>query len=59
MVNIFTQTCPNHMGVGAIDNTDRFEDVFELDCVQEVVENFFTHQISKVRPHTIVKKRPY
>ena len=29
MVNIFTYTCPNHSGVGAIDSPDRFEHVFE------------------------------
>ena len=38
-----------------IDNPDRIEDVFKLYCVQEVVENFFTHQISKVSPHKIAK----
>ena len=59
MGNIFTPTCPNHTGDGAIDNPDQFEDVYEQTCVQEVVENFFTHGISKVRPHKIAKKRPF
>ena len=39
------------MGVGAIDNPDRFEDGFEPYYVQEVVAIFLTRPISKVRPH--------
>ena len=55
MVSIFTQTCPNHTGVGAIDNPDRFEDVFDPHCVQEVLEKLFIHQIPKVCPHRLAK----
>ena len=44
------------MRVGAIDNPDLFEDVFELYCVQEVIEIFFTRQISKIRSHKLSKK---
>ena len=29
MVSFFACTCPNRSGVGAIDNSDRFEQVFD------------------------------
>ena len=45
------------MRVGAIDNPDRFEDSFEPNYVQEVVEIIFTRSISKVRPHKPPKNR--
>ena len=56
MVNIFTQTCPDDLGVGASDNADRIEDVLEQYYVREVMKIFFYRQISKVRPHKMSKK---
>ena len=49
MINIFACTCPNRSGVGAIDNPDRFEQVFVQYYIPEDPENFFTHDISMVR----------
>ena len=43
------------MRVSAIDNPDRFEDVFDPGCTQEVPENKFTDEISVVRPQKAVK----
>ena len=49
MINIFACTCPNRSGVGAIDNPDRFEQVFDPYYILEVLEKFFMHDISMVR----------
>ena len=49
-VNIFTYTCPNHSGVGAIDSPDRFEHVFDPYYTLEVHEKSFEFDISIVRP---------
>ena len=38
MVNIFTYTCPNHSGVGAIDSADQLEHVFYPYYMLEVRE---------------------
>ena len=38
MVTIFTHTCPNHSGVGAIDSADYSEQVFDSYYIQEVYE---------------------
>ena len=38
MVNIFTYTCPNHSGVGAIDRADQLEHVFHPYYMLEVRE---------------------
>ena len=56
MVNIFTQTCPDDLGVGGIDNADRIEGILEQYYVREVMKIFFNRQISKVRPHKMSKK---
>ena len=49
LINIFACTCPNRSGVGAIDNPDRFEQVFYPYYILEVPEKNFTHDISMVR----------
>ena len=49
MVNIFTYTCPNHSGVGAIDSPDRFEHVCDPYCIQEIPEKTFACQVLMVR----------
>ena len=36
-----SRTCPNQSGVGAIDNLDRFEQVFDQYDIPEAPENFF------------------
>ena len=41
MANIFTQTCPDDLEVGAIDNAERTEDVLEQYHVREVMKIFF------------------
>ena len=38
------------MRVSAIDNPDRFEDVSDPGCMQEVPENNLANEISMVRP---------
>ena len=55
MVNIFTYTCPNHFGVGAIDSSDQFEHVFDPQRIQKVFEKNFTDYILKVRPQKMAK----
>ena len=50
MINIFAYTSPNHSGVGAIDNLDRFEQVFDTYYIPETSEKIFTDDISMVRP---------
>ena len=50
MVNIFAYTSPNRSGVGAIDNPDRFEQVFDTYYIPEVSEKIFMDDISMVRP---------
>ena len=50
MINIFACTCPNRSGVGAIDNPDRFEQVFDTYYIPEASEKIFTDDISMVRP---------
>ena len=49
VINIFACKCPNRSGVGAIDNPDRFEQVFDPYYILEVPEKNFTHDISIVR----------
>ena len=50
MINIFACTCPNRSGNGAIDNPDRFEQVFDTYYIPEVSEKIFMDDISMVRP---------
>ena len=50
MSNIFGCTCPNHSGVGAIDNPDRFEQAFDTYYLTEVSEKIFTDDISMDHP---------
>ena len=52
MVNIFTCRCPNQSGVGAIDNSDRSEQVLDTYYIPEASEKVFT-DISMVRPQKI------
>ena len=40
---------PNRSRVGAIDNPDRFKQVFDPYYILEVLEKIFTHDISMVR----------
>ena len=49
MINIFACTCPNRLGVRALDNPDQFEQVFDPYYILEVLEKNFTHDISIVR----------
>ena len=50
MINIFAYTSPNRSGVGAIDNPDRFEPVFDTYYIPEASEKIFMDDISMVRP---------
>ena len=50
MINIFAYTSPNRSGVGAIDNPDRFEQVFDTYYIPETSEKIFMDDISMVRP---------
>ena len=49
MINIFAYTSPNCSGVGAIDNPDRFEQVFDTYYIPEASEKIFMDDISMVR----------
>ena len=40
MVNIFAYTCPNRSGVGAINNPDRSEQVFDAYYISEASKKF-------------------
>ena len=55
MVNIFTYTCPNHLGVSAIDNSDRFEHVLHPYRILEVLEKNFRDEILIVHPQKWAK----
>ena len=50
MVNIFAYTCPNRSGVGAINNPDRSEQVFDAYYISEVSKKIFMDDILMVRP---------
>ena len=50
MIDIFAYTSPNRLGVGAIDNPDRFEHVFDTYYTPEASEKLFMGDISMVRP---------
>ena len=50
MINIFACSFPNRSGVGAIDNTDRIEQVFDTYYIHEASEKNFMDDISMVRP---------
>ena len=50
MVNIFAYTCPNRSGVGAINNPDRSEQVFDAYYISEASKKIFMDDISMVRP---------
>ena len=54
MVNIFTCRRPNRSGVGAIDITDRFEQVLDQRYIPEVSKKIFTHDILMIRRQKIV-----
>ena len=54
MINIFAYTSPNHSEVGAIDNPDQFEQVFDTYYIPETSEKIFMDDISMVRPQKIV-----
>ncbi len=47
------------MGVGAIDNFDRFEDVFDLQSIGEVLEKFFAGEFSLELPLKRGKKQHF
>ena len=44
MLNIFACTSPNRSGFGAIDNHDRFEQVFDTYYIPETSEKNFMDQ---------------
>ena len=50
MVNIFACTCPNRSGVGAIDNPDRLEQVFDTYYIPQASEENFMDPILMVCP---------
>jgi len=50
MINILVYTSPNRSGAGAIDNPDRFEQVFDTYYIPEASEKTFMVDISMVRP---------
>ena len=50
MVNIFAYTCPNRSGVGAINNPDRSEQVFDAYYISKASKKIFMDDISMVRP---------
>ena len=50
MINIFARTCPNLSGVGAIDNPDLLEQVFDTYYIPEASDKNFMGDISMVRP---------
>ena len=50
MINIFACTFPNRSGVGAIDDPDRFEQVFDTCHIPKPFEKTFTDDISMARP---------
>ena len=43
--HIFTYTCPNGSGVGAIDRPDPFKHAFDPYCTLKVLKKFFMDQI--------------
>ena len=51
MINIFACTRPNRSGIGAIDNPDRFEQVFDIYYIPGASEISFMDDISMVRPY--------
>ena len=42
---VFTYTCPNGSGVGAIDRSDPFEHVFDPYCTLEVLRKIFIDEV--------------
>ena len=54
MINLFACTCSKRSGAGAIDNPDRFEQVFDPYHILEVPEKIFTRDISMVRRQKIL-----
>ena len=53
VINIFAYTCPNRSEVGAINNPDRSERVFDAYYISEVSNKTFMDDISMVRPQKI------
>ena len=49
MVSFFACTCPNRLGVGAIDSPDLFEQVFEQYDIPKVPEKNFKPDFLMVR----------
>ena len=47
---IFTHTCPNGSGVGAIDRSDPPEHVFNPYWALEVLRKFFIDKAGSIRP---------
>ena len=47
--HIFTYTCPNGSGVGAIDRSDRAEHVFNPYSTLEVLRKFFMAMVETIR----------
>ena len=43
--HIFTYTCPNGSGVGAIDRSDPLEHVFDPYCIVEVLRKIFRDEV--------------
>ena len=42
---VFTYTCPNGSGVGAIDRSDPLEHVFDPYCIVEVLRKIFRDEV--------------
>ena len=50
MINIFAYTSPDRSGVGAVDNPDLFERVFDTYYIPQASEKIFMDDILLVRP---------
>ena len=50
MIHIYVHTSPNRSAVGAIDNPDQIEQVFDIYYTPDVSEKIFMDEISLVRP---------
>ena len=55
--NIFlaSYTCPNGLGVGAIDRSDPFKHVLDPYCILEVLRKIFMDKVWAIRPQKLAK----
>ena len=50
MINTFAYNSPNRSGIGAIDNSDRFEQVFDTYYIPDAPEKILMDDISMIHP---------